>query len=200
MLAVSDRTGLCAVTPGGLAALARISKEHAEDALRVLSEPDPETLTQANDGRRIERVDGGWKLLNWEKYREKARSAVIREQNRQAQERFRNKQNQPQMEGDVPPNKPSLEEAVEHFSKIPKCDFRRSEIEQAYRTFEASKDRDGNWWWGKRLVGDWRAALEGRIHDNRNRTIGVGKPPIKAGEAVDKMIRGLEREAKRALQ
>lgn len=91
MLAITNRNGVCAVTAGGLSALARISREEAEDAIKVLSSPDEDTLTQEHDGRRIERVEDGWRLLNWEKYREKARKAVVQEQNKQAQARFRAK-------------------------------------------------------------------------------------------------------------
>src|SRR6185503_19869441 len=89
MLATADRNGVCAMTVGGLAALARISRDEAVDAFNVLSASDTDTLTQEHEGRRIERVDGGWKLLNWEIYREKAKKAIIQEYNREAQARHR---------------------------------------------------------------------------------------------------------------
>jgi len=89
MLATADRYGVCALTVGGLAALGRISREEAEEAFLVLSSPDTDTLTQANEGRRIKRVENGWKLLNWETYREKAKKAVLQECNRESQARWR---------------------------------------------------------------------------------------------------------------
>lgn len=93
MLATADKHGVCALTVGGLSALARISRQEAEEAFLVLSSPDADTLTQKNEGRRIVRVENGWKLLNWEDYREKAKRAVIQEHNREAQARWR--QNNP---------------------------------------------------------------------------------------------------------
>jgi len=91
MLACCRKDGICPVTTGGLSRLANITIEQAEDALRVLSSPDKDTLTQEHEGRRIERVDSGWKLLNWDKYREQARKQILREQNRAAQARYRDR-------------------------------------------------------------------------------------------------------------
>lgn len=105
MLATADRRGISALTVGGLSALARISREEAEDAFNVLSAPDADTLTQENEGRRIIRVEDGWKLLNWEKYREKAKRAIIQESNREAQAKWREKQN--------PPDEPTAEDQPE---------------------------------------------------------------------------------------
>lgn len=91
LLACAGKDGVAPVTAGGLATLGRMTRENAEDALRVLSSPDDDTLTQEYEGRRIERVANGWKLLNWEKYREQAKKAILGEQNRLAQQRFRDK-------------------------------------------------------------------------------------------------------------
>lgn len=92
LLAAAGRDGVAHVTTGGLAALARITFENAADALRVLSEPDGDTLTQENEGRRIVRVKEGWKLLNFAMYREQARQSAVTEQNREAQARWRARQ------------------------------------------------------------------------------------------------------------
>ena len=92
MLACCRKDGICPVTAGGLARLANISPEKAQEALEVLSSPDEDTLTQANEGRRIERADSGWRLLNWQSYREMAKSEMIKEQNREAQAKWRENQ------------------------------------------------------------------------------------------------------------
>lgn len=89
LLAVAGRDGVAHVTVGGLARMANIKPEEAVDALRVLSEPDADTLTQEHEGRRIERVATGWRLLNWEAYRVLAKRAVLQEQNREAQAKWR---------------------------------------------------------------------------------------------------------------
>ena len=89
LLAVSNKEGIAAVTTSGLSRLANITIEHAEDAIRVLSGPDPDTLTQANEGRRIARCEDGWKLLNFQKYRDKAKKAALREYNAAKQAEYR---------------------------------------------------------------------------------------------------------------
>jgi hypothetical protein len=48
---------------------ARKTEEEAEDALRVLSSPDTKRrMPQPHEGRRIERVEDGWLILNGDKY------------------------------------------------------------------------------------------------------------------------------------
>jgi hypothetical protein len=50
------------------------SIEEAEDALKVLSSPDTRRLGQLFEGRRIEQVEGGWRLLNGRHYEDLART------------------------------------------------------------------------------------------------------------------------------
>lgn len=72
MLLMSDANGEVAASVPGLAAAARVSVEACEEALERLSGPDPHSRTAANEGRRIEKIDGGWELLNYERYRQAA--------------------------------------------------------------------------------------------------------------------------------
>lgn len=52
-----------------LADQARISRDNAEDALRVLCSPDPDSLDPEFEGRRLEKLPaGGYLVLNGEKY------------------------------------------------------------------------------------------------------------------------------------
>jgi hypothetical protein len=69
MLALSDKNGIVPASVPGLANLARTSVEKCEEALAVLSSPDKYSRTVEFEGRRIEKVDGGWRLLNHGKYR-----------------------------------------------------------------------------------------------------------------------------------
>lgn len=69
MLALSDQNGFVSGAPSGIAALARVPLEAAKKALLALESPDVESRTPENQGRRIERADGGWIVLNHEKYR-----------------------------------------------------------------------------------------------------------------------------------
>lgn len=62
--------GISPITEASLYRTANITKEEAEDAIRVLTSPDPKSRTPDYDGRRIERVSGGFRLLNYFRYRE----------------------------------------------------------------------------------------------------------------------------------
>ena len=69
MLAMSDRKGRVFASVPGLANRARVSVEEARAALGKFLSPDLDSRTKEHEGRRIEEIDGGWRLLNHEKYR-----------------------------------------------------------------------------------------------------------------------------------
>lgn len=73
LLALADRGGEVAASVPGLARLANVSRDQCEEALRVLSSPDPDDSSGVAEGRRIERVQGGWRVVNYAAYREKGR-------------------------------------------------------------------------------------------------------------------------------
>ena len=92
MLAMADATGCVWASVPGLARRAGVSLEAAEEALSKFLAPDPHSRSKEHEGRRIEEVDRGWRLLNHGKFtgmgtQEERR----REQNRAAQARFRAK-------------------------------------------------------------------------------------------------------------
>lgn len=72
-----------------VAARARVSRKQAEAAIAILEAPDADSADPDNDGRRIERVQGGWLVLNSEKYRQMVTRVVVREQTRDRVRRFR---------------------------------------------------------------------------------------------------------------
>ena len=69
MLAMADRHGRIWASVPGLANRARVSLEACEDALDRFQKPDKYSRTPDHEGRRIEPIDGGWRLLNHAKYR-----------------------------------------------------------------------------------------------------------------------------------
>ena len=72
-----------------LALRARVSLAEAEEAVRVFTSPDPSSENPANDGRRIERVPGGFLIINAKEHRETMNREMQREQTRQRVERHR---------------------------------------------------------------------------------------------------------------
>jgi hypothetical protein len=70
MLAIADRLGIVSASVPGLAALANLEIEECLAALEKLRSPDAWSRTKDHEGRRICDVDGGWKIVNYVKYRE----------------------------------------------------------------------------------------------------------------------------------
>lgn len=71
---------------------ARISHRKAAEALKILEGPDPNSADPDNEGRRIEKVPGGWIVLNADKYRDLVTRQMVREQTRERVARHRAKQ------------------------------------------------------------------------------------------------------------
>ena len=69
MLAMADQHGRVWASIPGLANRARVPLEDTQAALNAFLSPDPYSRTPDHEGRRIESIDGGWRLLNHEKYR-----------------------------------------------------------------------------------------------------------------------------------
>lgn len=71
LLAAMDQDGFAHfASVRNLAQHARVSDSDCQTAVDVLESPDPDSSDPAHEGRRIERVPGGWLVLNAEKYRE----------------------------------------------------------------------------------------------------------------------------------
>ena len=71
MLAAMDEDGFAHFSSvRNLANRAMVTPEEAEAAVRTLESPDHESANKDHDGRRIERVPGGWAVLNATVYRQ----------------------------------------------------------------------------------------------------------------------------------
>ncbi len=67
-LAEKDETGFVAGSRSGMIRVCNVSPEEFDEAIRILSSPDPDSRTPDFEGRRIDIVEGGWIVLNHEKY------------------------------------------------------------------------------------------------------------------------------------
>jgi len=99
LLAHSDQYGIIDKHWRAIAEETGLSRDRVEIAILNLEAADPESRSSEMDGRRIVRVDEhrswGWRIVNYGKYRDIKNEDDRREQNRLAQERFRNKNKQP---------------------------------------------------------------------------------------------------------
>lgn len=89
LLALADRNGEVAASIPGLARIANVAREPCEEALRVLLAPDPDDRSGVADGRRIEAISGGWRIVNYLTYRERGRNEDRREYFREAKRQQR---------------------------------------------------------------------------------------------------------------
>ena len=84
LLATMDQDGIATYASiANLAHTARIELEAAKEAIAGLEGPDEDSGDKDNEGRRIERIPGGWLVLNAEKYRRLVSREVVREQTRE---------------------------------------------------------------------------------------------------------------------
>lgn len=84
MLAMADSRGRVWASVPGLANRARVPVDACEAALNRFQEPDKYSRTRENEGRRIEAIDGGWRLLNHGKYRAIRDDEAVKESKRRS--------------------------------------------------------------------------------------------------------------------
>ncbi len=94
LLAAMDETGYAHFSAvENLANRARVSVEDTNKALECLLAPDPNSANPDNEGRRIERVPGGFMILNADTHRKTLNREIRREQTRLRVAKFRALQN-----------------------------------------------------------------------------------------------------------
>jgi hypothetical protein len=127
MLAIADKNGEVQGSIPGLARIAAVPVEACRTAIAKFLSPDPDSRTKDDEGRRIEEIDGGWSLLNHQKYREMASKDESREAEAKRKARYRAKlarngkedesQNVPDMSHDVPKTQHIAEAEAEADTK-----------------------------------------------------------------------------------
>lgn len=86
MFALKDSDFVVRKTAYQIAGRARKTEQQVIDSLTILSSPDSKRLEpQLFDGRRIQRVEDGWLILNAEKYRNKVQEEMKKARWRRAQ-------------------------------------------------------------------------------------------------------------------
>lgn len=89
LLAMADKNGVAEGSIPGLADFARVPVEATRRALKQLMAPDPDSRSKEYEGRRLEAIPEGWRLLNHAKYRAKMGADERREYNRLKQQQYR---------------------------------------------------------------------------------------------------------------
>ena len=89
MLAMKNERHIVEASIPGLADLARVTLPECEAALEKLESPDKYSRNQTNKGRRIEKCEGGWRILNGEYYRHQMSAEDRREYQKLYQREYR---------------------------------------------------------------------------------------------------------------
>ena len=89
LLALADQDGRVEASVSGLARFANVTIPECRDALAVLMAPDPDDRSGVEDGRRIRKHQGGWTIINYQKYREMRSPKQVADAERQKQWRDR---------------------------------------------------------------------------------------------------------------
>ena len=89
MLAMADSEGNIASSIPGLSRAANVDMESVQNAIAKFLSPDEYSGTKDHEGRRVEEIEGGWRLLNHAKYRNLMSLEHRRDYNRLKQQEYR---------------------------------------------------------------------------------------------------------------
>ena len=78
LLAAADHRGIVLGSRKGIAHMANMTPEQANEAMAVLAAPDPDSSSPEHEGRRIEWLEGGVQILNHGKYRDTRTQAQVK--------------------------------------------------------------------------------------------------------------------------
>lgn len=174
MLAMANQRGEVMGSIPGLANRARVTIAEAEDALRKFMSPDAYSRTKDHEGRRIEEIDGGWRLLTYEKHREQChddgRRAYKREWIRNRRNVDKSRQStvstsvhvDTEVEAEADIDKTLKSKSVSHFVRPTifeireYCQHRNNGIDP--EKFFAYYESQG-WYVGKKRMRNWKYAV-----------------------------------------
>ena len=95
LLAIAGPDGVARAAIPGLATVARMSVPECEAAMLKLEGPDKYSRSQEHEGRRVQRVNGGYLILNYLKYRNDLDKDKRREYKARKQAEYRTKKRNP---------------------------------------------------------------------------------------------------------
>lgn len=174
MMAMADRKGRVYGSLPGLAHRARVSIEDAAEAIDKFQLPDQYSRTKEFDGKRIEIIDGGWRLLNYSKYREMRDDEASKEakrdyisERREAEKIAEQATGKPQKKF----KKPTIEECLLTASKI---GLSEEECHKFFNYYESN-----GWRAGKNPMVSWPHSMAGwKLRSNGYSGNGSRKKPV----------------------
>ncbi len=119
MLAMKNEYQEVMASIPGLADRARVTRAECDDALKVLSSPDPDSRSQIEEGRRIISIPGGWFVVNGESYRRRESPEERRERKAAYMREHRASKSSPS--GTVP-SVPNVDAVTDHKRHVDNVD------------------------------------------------------------------------------
>jgi hypothetical protein len=89
MLILCDTEGYVGAAVPGIARAAGVSLDQAREAIERFQQPDPDSRTKTDEGRRVEPAERGWRILNFREHLD--RLSAERAKSRDRVRRFRAK-------------------------------------------------------------------------------------------------------------
>lgn len=91
LIALTDTDGCVPATPSAIAHQARVTSQQGDAALNYFMSPDADSRCQDHDGRRLEKVDGGYQLLGFARHRNTKTTKQLLDASRQARKRAKDR-------------------------------------------------------------------------------------------------------------
>lgn len=170
LLALKDyRTGIVSQNLTGISRIAKVEYEKCQQAIEKFESPDLRSSTATDDGRRLRRLpEGGWLVLNHEKYRQYGWSEEKKEYERERKARWRKgkavKQTGSGSGSEAEGSEVTREMALGWWEQATAAgaDYTEREVLDAWLYFVRS-----GWVERGTRVTDYRAALEEKIQRER---------------------------------
>ncbi len=207
MLAIADRDGCIYGSRSGVFRQANITHDpDGDDPFEILLSPDPDSSdllrNPDNEGRRIEEIPGGFRLLNYAYYRGLRNDDDRREQNRVAQERYRKTHSATVSQRKPRSAKKSQGQTIpsasaSDSSSVSKKKASTEEEVVQYCSSIGLTEEDGKWFWEKcegcgwknagKSIEDWKLTISswkrvGTIFPSHKQKSPNGQRPMSAFE------------------
>ena len=135
LLAVCDPDGIARVSAQYLSAIAHMPIETTRAALQRLEGPDEDSRSINDDGRRIQRVDGGYEVINYLVYRQRS----LREAEAERKRLYRH--SNPSILADESSRRRDARAKVRRHSPKPPLKIKKKEKKEGEGELEPSRDR-----------------------------------------------------------
>lgn len=129
MLLAADPEGYVPGAAPGIALAANVPLDKTRRALELLEAPDPDSRTKVRGGRRIEKVDHGWRIINFVSWRERAKQESAKARKRHWASRQR----------DVANDNDGVQEPSELDDPRRDVDFKTPEVDARPQKVDAPK-------------------------------------------------------------